>query len=45
MRKRIIEKLDTAIRNMDNDNFEELFPIILDDLTYILIDLKKDEDK
>lgn len=45
MKETIIERLDIAIRNMNNKNFEELFPIILDDLKYILVDFKNDMDK
>lgn len=41
----INKRLDVAIDNLDNDNFIELFPIILDDLEYILVDFEKEESK
>lgn len=44
MKDKIILRLDTSIRNMDNENFEELFPMILDDLIYILDDFKNDRE-
>ena len=45
MLDRINNRLDIALNNLNNDNFEELFPIILDDLEYILSDYKKDKEK
>lgn len=41
MLDKINNRLDIALNNLNNDNFEELFPIILDDLEYILSDYKK----
>lgn len=45
MLENINKRLDVAIGNLDNDNFQDLFPMILDDLEYILIDFKNDRDK
>lgn len=44
MKEKIDNRLDSAISNLDNDDYEKLFPLILDDLEYILRDLKKDTD-
>lgn len=45
MLEKINGRLDTAINNLDNENFEELFPMILDDLKYILSDFRGERDK
>lgn len=36
MLDKINKRLDNAINNLDNDNFIQLYPLILDDLYYIL---------
>lgn len=41
----IYKRLDQAINNFNITNFEELFPIILDDLEYVLVTLNEDEKK
>ena len=45
MLEKIIKRLDEAKSNMDNSNFLELYPKILDDLYYLLIDYKEDIEK
>ena len=45
MLDKIKTRLDTAISNLDIENIEELFPIILDDLEYILEGLAVDEKR
>jgi len=45
MIEKINTRLDLAITNLNKDNFEILFPLILDDLEYLLYDLKKDRKK
>lgn len=44
MLEKINNRLDQAIANLDKENMEELFPLILDDLRYILINLKSEEE-
>lgn len=45
MLDKIKTRLDIAISNLDIENIEELFPIILDDLEYILEGLAVDEKR
>lgn len=45
MVEKIKNRLDLAITNLNSDNIEVLFPLILDDLKYILVDYKKDSEK
>lgn len=40
MLEKINNRLDQAIANLDKESMKELFPLILDDLGYILISLK-----
>ena len=44
MLEKINNRLDQAIANLDKESMEEMFPLILDDLGYILINLKFEED-
>ena len=43
MLEKINNRLDKAIANLEIDNFEKLFPIMLDDLEYVLVGIKEDE--
>lgn len=43
MLEKINNRLDQAIANLDKESMKELFPLILDDLGYILISLKLQE--
>ena len=45
MLDKINNRLDKAINNLDIENIEELFPIMLEDLEYILEGLNIDEEK
>lgn len=42
---KINERLNIALSNLDKENFEEIFPLLLDDLEYILVGLNNDFDK
>lgn len=44
MLDKIYNRLDVATANLDNENIEELFPLILEDLRYILIRLEFEKD-
>ena len=45
MLEKINNRLDSAIANLDIESFDELFPLILNDLEYILVELSLDEEK
>ena len=40
--EKIDARLDLALSHMDTDQYDDLFPIILDDLKYILVDFNED---
>ena len=42
MIEKINTRLNKAIENLDKQDFVELFPLILNDLEYILVDFKND---
>lgn len=44
MLEKIYTRLDQAIANLDKESMKELFPLILEDLRYILISLKMQEE-
>lgn len=44
MLEKIYARLDQAIANLDKESMKELFPLILEDLRYILISLKMQEE-
>lgn len=44
MLEKIYSRLDQAIANLDKESLKELFPLILEDLRYILISIKMQEE-